>query len=57
MATALVRYAAGQVDDSGNAVSTKAFVVEFDNSGTDTITAIADTGNVQFDWELVDLSE
>lgn len=54
MLTALVRYSDGQVDEEGNPVNTEPFTVEYDPWDGDTREdAIAYTGNVQFDWELL----
>lgn len=56
MLTAIVRYAPGQIDDEGNPVGTEPFEVTFDPWDGDTREeAIAETGDVQFDWELLEI--
>jgi len=55
MGTAIVRYTEGQLDDEGNPVSTEPFTVEFDRADGETLDeAITYTGEVQFNWELID---
>lgn len=56
MLTAIVRYSKDQIDDEGNPVSTEPFAVKYDPWDGDTREeAIAYTGGVQFDWELIEI--
>jgi len=55
---ATVQYVPGQIDDEGRPVSTEPFTVEFesDESGSHDL-AITETGEVQFDWVLLSVTE
>jgi hypothetical protein len=56
---ATVRYEAGQIDDEGNPVGTDPFVVRFgiEPRTQRPIEGIAETGDVQFDWRVVEFHD